>query len=127
MKQLPVWLAFGFGVVFLSALLVLAVAIPNPTDRQFEIFKTVIAAAIAGVAAVIPGLLNVRMSQGRGFVVTASGALAVFLIVYFYSPARWVTNPLSPSSDRGSPNTSAPRGAVNQHSNVGNQTINNIR
>jgi hypothetical protein len=85
-------LAFVFGIVFLATLLVLAVAIPNPTPSQFETFRIVIALAAGGVAAVIPGLLDLQLGQGARFALRAGGALAVFVIVYFYSPAHWVTD-----------------------------------
>jgi hypothetical protein len=89
-SMLSVTLAFVFGVVFLATLLTLTVAIPNPTEQQFQIFRIVIAIAAGGVAAVIPGLLDIRMDTGRRLVLRAGGALAVFVIVYFFSPARWV-------------------------------------
>jgi uncharacterized membrane protein YbhN (UPF0104 family) len=89
--KLALILAFMFGVVFLAALLGLAVAIPNPTPSQLETFRIIIALAAGGVAAVIPGLLDFRLGRGSQFALRAGGALAVFVIVYFYSPARWVT------------------------------------
>jgi hypothetical protein len=130
MQQLSVWLAFSFGAVFICALLALAVAIPSPTDQQFEIFRIVIAIAAAGVAAVIPGVLNVGLRQGRGLVITAGGALAVFVITYFYSPARWATQATSNnhvvSQPEGSrPNVSAPGGNAIGGDNNGNATVNN--
>jgi hypothetical protein len=76
-------LAFGFGVVFLIVILVLALFIPNPSGFQYQVFRIILALAAAGVAAVIPGIINVNLS---GFL-TATGALAVLVVVYFYSPA----------------------------------------
>jgi len=87
-----------FGVVFLAALLALAVAIPNPTGPQFEMFRIILALAAGGVAAVIPGLLDIRLGLGSQLALRAGGALAVFSIVYFYSPARWVTETTTASS-----------------------------
>src|SRR4029077_13817790 len=84
-------LAFAFGVVSLTAILVLAVAIPSPTVTQFESFRIVIALAAGGLAAVIPGLLDVRFGGTGRFALRAGGALGVFVIVYFFSPAHWVT------------------------------------
>ena len=91
-QKLAVILAFIFGTVFLAALLVLVVAIPSPTTNQFEMFRIMIALAAGGVAAVMPGLLGLRLGRGSAFAVRASGALAVFLIVYFYSPAHWMVD-----------------------------------
>ena len=89
--RLALLLAVTFGVVFLSAILILAVAIPSPTVTQFESFRIVIALAAGGLAAVIPGLLDVQFGGTGRFALRAGGALGVFVIVYFFSPARWVT------------------------------------
>jgi hypothetical protein len=91
-RRLALLLAFTFGVVFLAAILVLAVAIPAPTVTQFESFRIAIALAAGGLAAVIPGLLDVRFGGTGRFALRAGGALGVFVIVYFFSPARLVTN-----------------------------------
>jgi hypothetical protein len=82
-QKLQLALAFAFGVVFLATVLAIAVFIPNPTGFQYQVFRITLALAAGGVAAVIPGILNVNIS---GFL-TAGGALAVFAVVYFYSPA----------------------------------------
>src|SRR5438128_10785293 len=39
-----------FGVLFLIVMLVIALAVPNPTSSQFFIFRVVLALAAAGVA-----------------------------------------------------------------------------
>jgi hypothetical protein len=62
--RLQTILAFCFGTVFVSAILAIVVFVPNPTSPQFEIFRLVIALAAGGVAAVIPGLLNLQMKLG---------------------------------------------------------------
>jgi hypothetical protein len=76
-------LAFIFGVVFVVVLLILALFIPNPSDFQYTVFRIVLALAAAGVAAMIPGFLQVTVSTW----IRAGGALAIFVIVYFYAPA----------------------------------------
>jgi hypothetical protein len=55
------------------------------------------------VAAVIPGMLNLRLGLGSQLALRAGGALAVFIVVYFYSPARWVAE------------TTPTDGAINLH------------
>jgi Protein of unknown function (DUF4019) len=75
-------LSFVFGLIFVSTLLVLAVAIPNPTEAQLQTFRTVLALAAAGIGAVLPGFIEVRYRD----IVRASGALALFAIIYFFSP-----------------------------------------
>jgi hypothetical protein len=90
MPKLEIVLAFVFGIIFTAALLIIAVLIPNPSPQQFEIFRIIIAVAVAGIAAMIPGLLRVNIGASKTLAIQAGGALAVFVIVYFYSPARWV-------------------------------------
>ena len=82
-------LAFVFGVVFLIAVLALAVFIPNPTPFQYTVFRIVLALAAGGVAAMIPGFIRAEVPK----YVQAGGALAVFVIVFFFSPAALVVNP----------------------------------
>jgi hypothetical protein len=82
-------LAFTFGVLFVTALLVFALFVPNPTIQQFEIVRIILALAAGGVAAMIPGLLSLKLGATANVALRAGGALAVFVIVYFYSPARW--------------------------------------
>ena len=89
-------LAFTFGVLFVTALLVFALFVPNPTIQQFEIVRIILALAAGGVAAMIPGLLSLKLGASANMALRAGGALAVFVIVYFYSPARWV--PPSPAT-----------------------------
>jgi hypothetical protein len=95
--KLSLILSFAFGVCFLALLLGLAVFIPSPTEKQFEIFRIVIAIAVAGVAAVVPGFIDLHLTKGQEIGLRAGGALAVFVVVYFYSPAHWVATPRTPS------------------------------
>lgn len=86
----PLWekiTAFVFGVIFVTTLLVLAVAFPNPTPFQYTIFRIVLSLACAGIAAVIPGFLSVRTDK-LGIAIRAGGAIAVFVIVYLFNPAQ---------------------------------------
>ena len=78
--------AVVFGVMFVTTMLVIAIKFPNPTPFQYTTFRIVLALACAGVASVIPGVLNVSV----GTWIRAGGALAVFVVVYFYSPASLV-------------------------------------
>jgi len=81
-------LAYIFGVVFTIVLLAIAFATPNPTAFQYTVFRIVLALAAAGMAAMIPGFLQATISTW----LQAGGALAIFVIVYFYSPAALVVN-----------------------------------
>jgi hypothetical protein len=83
-------LAFVFGVVFVTIMLAIAIVIPNPSSTSFFTFRLVLALAAAGVAAVIPGFLDVEISLGLKNVIRAGGAIAVFLIVFLMNPAELV-------------------------------------
>ena len=74
--------AFTFGVVFVAVMLVVSLYAPNPTDSQFFVFRVVLAAAAAGVGAVIPGLIKVNV----GGHVRAGGAIALFVVIYWFNP-----------------------------------------
>jgi hypothetical protein len=86
-KALYTILAFGFGVVFLATVLVIAVFIPEPTSFQLRVFTTVMAVAAAGAATVMTGLINTQVNLGKQIAIGATGALAVFVIVYLVNPA----------------------------------------
>ena len=79
---------FVFGVIFVAVLLIIALFYPRPTPFQYTVFQIVLALAAAGVAALIPGLINVKVPG-----VSAGGALAVFVVVFFFSPAALVATP----------------------------------
>jgi hypothetical protein len=85
-------LAFIFGVVFVVVLLVVSFSVPNPTPFQFIVFKVVLALAVAGVAAMIPGFIEFNIPT----YVRAGGALAVFAIVFFKNPATLVIQKVDP-------------------------------
>ena len=83
---------FVFGVVFVITMIVLAVAFPKPTVWQFQVFRIVLALAAAGVAAMLPGSIEVTASKW----LKAGGALAVFVVVLYLSPAKIVADEPEP-------------------------------
>jgi hypothetical protein len=89
---------FAFGVMFTTAMLVLAVAFPEPKPFQYAVFRIILALAGGGVAALIPGFLHVSM-DAKGLVIRAGGALAVFLLLYFFNPAQLVVPTSSDAVD----------------------------
>lgn len=96
--------AFAFGVVFLSALLAIAIFIPHPADFQIYVFRIVLAIAAAGVAAMIPGVLNVSVADW----VRAGGAIAVFVIIYAVNPPSLVTEAESEHDQKPSRTAATP-------------------
>lgn len=79
---------FVFGVVFAITFLIFAIVIPRPTPFAYTVFRIILALSAAGVAATIPGLIVVELSFG----IRAGGAMAVFVIVFFFNPARLVVD-----------------------------------
>jgi hypothetical protein len=88
-RKLDIELAFVFGCLALAAVLWLAFRNDSLNDQQFEILRIVLALAGGGVGAVIPGFLDVTLKAGTRFALRAGGALAVFVVLYFWSPAHW--------------------------------------
>ena len=88
-RRLEMGLAFAFGCVALGAVLWLAFRGQDLSDQQFEILRIVLALAGGGVGAVIPGFLDVSIKATAKLALRAGGALAVFVVLYFWSPAHW--------------------------------------
>ena len=88
-RQLEMGLAFVFGCVALAAVLWLAFRAETLSEQQFEILRIVLALAGGGVGAVIPGFLDVSVKASTKLALRAGGALAVFVVLYFWSPAHW--------------------------------------
>lgn len=82
-KKLQNILSFIFGVSFVIVLLVIAFVQPQPSSFQYSVFRTVLALAGAGTVAVFPGFIEVKL----GHWLRAGGALAVFVVLYFWNPA----------------------------------------
>ncbi|MCZ6654320.1 MAG: AAA family ATPase [Planctomycetota bacterium] len=83
--------AFVFGSVFVIAMLTIGCVIAfrkNPTDVPpfaMLIFRVVLALAAAGVAATLPGFLEIESNVAE-FGLRAGGALAVFVLIYLTNP-----------------------------------------
>jgi len=84
--------AFAFGVVFVVVMIYIALYVPNPTPTQWFVFRVVLALAAAGVGALLPGLLTVEAPP----YVRAGGALALFVVVYWFNPPKLVTQSPEP-------------------------------
>ncbi|BBL71563.1 DUF4019 domain-containing protein [Methylogaea oryzae] len=78
---------FGFGIIFLSAILVLVVLIPMPSITQFFAFRLTMALSAAGIGALLPGFLRLDVPLPMQGGIRAGGALALFASVWFANPA----------------------------------------
>lgn len=85
-KILERYLAFSSGVIFVATILLIAIYIPTPTRFQEQIFRIVLSVSAAGFVTFTPGFIEITISNW----IRAGGALAVFLIVYFYNPASLI-------------------------------------
>ena len=81
-------LAFVFGVVFLLTVLYIVIASEPLTEQQFFIVRLAAALAAGGIAAVIPGFINVKISKSKAIAIRAGGAIAVFVVVWMLNPPR---------------------------------------
>ncbi len=72
------------GTVFLIALLVIILLVKCPTETQDNIFTTISALAAASFFAAIIAFLNISYCQ----VITAGGALAIFMAAFLLKPAQ---------------------------------------
>ncbi len=85
--------AFSFGVIFVIALMVIAIKFPNPTPFQYNVFRIILSLAAAGVGAMIPGFITAKTNDTSFLFISAGGALAVFGIVYLVNPAKLLPHP----------------------------------
>ncbi len=83
-----IFIAFVFGVAFVCVLIVLAAKFPHPTPFQYNVFRITLSLAAAGVGAMIPGFIIVDLNPTTGILIRAGGALAVFVIVFFFNPVQ---------------------------------------
>lgn len=83
-KKLKTYLAVGVGLFFAIIILAITVFNPHPTASQSIVYRILLAVACGGIAAVIPGMITVKVSN----FITAGGAMAVIVLVYFWNPAQ---------------------------------------
>jgi hypothetical protein len=72
------------GTTLLVALLLLVILVPQPPLVQENTFKVILALGSAGFAAMLPGQISAKLPKG----VQATGALAVFAVVFFFLPTQ---------------------------------------
>jgi len=77
---------FVFGVTFIFLLLYVNINIPKPTPTQYQTFKIILSLAAAGVGGVLAGFIQVE-GNFQKVLIRAGGALALFIIVFFFEPA----------------------------------------
>src|ERR1700680_4167893 len=89
-SAIPKWLvpvAFFTAILFLATILMLAVKVPTPTPFQFIVFRILIALFGAAFSMAITAFLTVRLHLSKDVQIVAGGALAVFVVLFFFTPA----------------------------------------
>jgi hypothetical protein len=75
--------------VFFVVVLLAAIMIPNPTFFQSFVFRACAAISLAAIAGFIPGLLTIESRFKTSFI-RASGAVAVFVIIWLINPPAMI-------------------------------------
>lgn len=85
-KNLQIIAAFSFGVIFVSVILFIVFSGGEISNNKMWVIRVVMSLAAAGVAAVLPGFMDIegRLPWLNLTLVRAGGAMAVFLIVFIY-------------------------------------------
>ncbi|MFT3704606.1 MAG: hypothetical protein QM802_19730 [Agriterribacter sp.] len=76
------WIPITIGAISLALVITVLVMKGSLTDDQRYFFKILFAIGCAGVAAAIPGFINIKFKN----VISAGGALAVFIFVFSSNP-----------------------------------------
>jgi hypothetical protein len=81
-KKTELYLSFIFGFIFICLMFFLPLYLPNPTGFQEFVYRVILALAAAGIGAVLPGFIEIKYKN----FIRAGGALAIFVLVYFWNP-----------------------------------------
>jgi hypothetical protein len=87
--RLPKWIVpagFVCGCAFLVAVLGVVVLVPTLTPAQEKTVRTVLALAGAGYSMSLTGVLSIRLNLPQKELIVAGGTLAVFIVLFFFSP-----------------------------------------
>lgn len=76
------------GGVLLAVSLGLAFLVRDQTPLQQQLIRSLFALALGGIASAVPGILEVNLNLETKATIAASGAIAVWLVTYFFAPAR---------------------------------------
>jgi hypothetical protein len=90
--KVPKWqliTSLSVGCVSLIVSVVIALMLPNPTAYQVFILRGLFAIALASIASIIPGFLNLETgakSAAAFFSIYAGGAIAIFVLIWLINP-----------------------------------------
>lgn len=86
----PSFFAFSFGILFILLIMIVALAVKDPSPFQYLVFRIILSLAGAGFAASLTGVLQLKMRLPGGGTIKAAAGFAVFIILYFFSPVALV-------------------------------------
>jgi hypothetical protein len=75
------------GIAFVAAALILAFTFDNPTPLQKQLILVTAALGGGGFSMEFAHRIKANLSLGQKLTVAAGGAAAVFVILYFFTPA----------------------------------------
>lgn len=76
-------IAFVFGAIFIITILAFATIVKDPSSTAIWTYRVILALAAGGVAAILPGFIDVKYKS----FVQAGGAIGVFVLVLLAFPA----------------------------------------
>lgn len=72
------------GIISMITVFITILKYPNPTKPQLQVFRVLLALSAACIASVIPGYVNLETKTH--LVMSAGGAIAIFILVYVVNP-----------------------------------------
>ncbi len=91
----PTWPWICVFIFFMVIAIATALWLPNPSPSQQFCFRILIALSASGIAAIIPGFLEISIDWVR-VTLKAGGAIGIFVLIYFMNPAGCPTPPPVP-------------------------------
>ena len=80
-------IALIVGLALAAVAIALAFVFGHPTALQTQIIRGTFSLAGGAIATEISGMINVNLTLGSKLTIAATGALAIFVILFFFVPA----------------------------------------
>ena len=84
--SLEIILTFSFGVLALIVLFVIGLLVDQPNQLLSLVSRVTLALACAGIAAMLPGFIQLNIASHTNLAIRAGGAVAIFVLVYLVDP-----------------------------------------
>lgn len=103
--KLPSWVlivSITSALAFLVMLMVIAIFIPRPTPFQMFVFRVLLSLAGAAFGATISGSVKIKLPLWGKGLISAGGALALFVLIYSVDPPHKIVQPVPPPVEKQS-------------------------